>query len=82
MTNPFFDHPVLNSPYAYPARHWELDDQVSRHNRLLSTAALQHSSRRFPSLVSVKGPTPNNSSCSTKAKGCPRQPSNMNAQQP
>ena len=27
MTNPFFDHPVLNSPYEYPARHWELDDQ-------------------------------------------------------
>ena len=20
MTNPFFDHPVLNSPYAYPAQ--------------------------------------------------------------
>src|SRR5262245_27559889 len=27
MTNPFFDQPILNSPYAYPARHWELDDQ-------------------------------------------------------
>ncbi|HEY5870482.1 MAG TPA: restriction endonuclease, partial [Candidatus Tectomicrobia bacterium] len=27
MANPFFDHPVLNSPYAYPARHWELDPQ-------------------------------------------------------
>src|SRR5713101_6063738 len=27
MTNPFFDHPVLNSPYDEPARHWELDDQ-------------------------------------------------------
>jgi type III restriction enzyme len=27
MTNPFFDHPILNSPYEYPARHWELDDQ-------------------------------------------------------
>ena len=27
MMNPFFDHPILNSPYAYPARHWELDDQ-------------------------------------------------------
>jgi type III restriction enzyme len=26
MSNPFFDHPILNSPYAYPARHWELDD--------------------------------------------------------
>lgn len=27
MTNPFFDQPILNSPYVYPARHWELDDQ-------------------------------------------------------
>jgi len=27
MTNPFFDRPILNSPYEYPARHWELDDQ-------------------------------------------------------
>lgn len=27
MSNPFFDHPILNSPYGYPARHWELDDQ-------------------------------------------------------
>lgn len=24
MDNPFFDAPILNSPYAYPARHWEL----------------------------------------------------------
>lgn len=23
--NPFFDHPILNSPYNYPSRHWELD---------------------------------------------------------
>jgi type III restriction enzyme len=27
MDNPFFDHPILNSPYDYPKRHWELDDQ-------------------------------------------------------
>ncbi len=27
MDNPFFDHPILNSPYEYPKRHWELDDQ-------------------------------------------------------
>ena len=26
MSNPFFDHPILNSPYDRPARHWELDD--------------------------------------------------------
>lgn len=25
--NPFFDKPILNSPYDYPARHWELDEQ-------------------------------------------------------
>jgi type III restriction enzyme len=25
MTNPFFERPILNSPYEYPARHWELD---------------------------------------------------------
>jgi type III restriction enzyme len=25
--NPFFDRPILNSPYSYPARHWELDDE-------------------------------------------------------
>jgi type III restriction enzyme len=25
-SNPFFDRPVLNSPYEYPRRHWELDD--------------------------------------------------------
>ena len=26
MSNPFFDHPILNSPYESPSRHWELDD--------------------------------------------------------
>ncbi len=25
LGNPFFDHAVLNSPYARPQRHWELD---------------------------------------------------------
>ena len=27
MANPFFEHPILNSPYLCPARHWELDEQ-------------------------------------------------------
>jgi hypothetical protein len=27
MTNEFFEKPILNSPYAYPARHWELDNK-------------------------------------------------------
>jgi len=27
VSNPFFEHPILNSPYRYPIRHWELDPQ-------------------------------------------------------
>ena len=27
MENDFFASPILNSPYEYPARHWELDEQ-------------------------------------------------------
>ena len=27
MDNRFFTHPILNSPYAYPVQHWELDDK-------------------------------------------------------
>ena len=26
VDNPFFDHPILNSPYEYPGKHWELDE--------------------------------------------------------
>ena len=39
MSIPFFDRPILNSPYAAPARHWELDDdgqptqQIIEHRR-------------------------------------------------
>jgi len=25
MSNPFFEHPILNSPYEFPRQHWELD---------------------------------------------------------
>jgi type III restriction enzyme len=27
MSNQFFEQPILNSPYACPIRHWELDDK-------------------------------------------------------
>lgn len=26
MSNPFFERPILNSPYAFPTKHWELDE--------------------------------------------------------
>ncbi len=27
MTDASFKSPILNSPYEYPSRHWELDDE-------------------------------------------------------
>ena len=27
MSEPFFQRPILNSPYEYPGRHWKLDDR-------------------------------------------------------
>ena len=35
--NPFFDKPILNSPYDYPARHWELDENGQPTQRILPT---------------------------------------------
>ena len=35
MSNPFFDHPILNSPYEYPLKHWELDDAGQPTQRLI-----------------------------------------------
>jgi len=31
----FFEHPILNSPYDYPSRHWELDDERHPTNQIL-----------------------------------------------
>lgn len=33
--NPFFDRPILNSPYAAPQRHWELDEHGQPTQRVL-----------------------------------------------
>ncbi|MBW0004511.1 MAG: DEAD/DEAH box helicase family protein [Hyphomicrobiales bacterium] len=37
MSIPFFDHPILNSPYAYPIRHWELDDTGQPTQKIIET---------------------------------------------
>ncbi|MBV5304019.1 MAG: DEAD/DEAH box helicase family protein [Chlorobium sp.] len=37
MNNPFFDHPILNSPYDYPARHWELDKDGQPTQKVIET---------------------------------------------
>jgi type III restriction enzyme len=35
MANPFFEHPILNSPYEYPKRHWELDSSGQPTQRII-----------------------------------------------
>ncbi|MBC8471992.1 MAG: DEAD/DEAH box helicase family protein [Planctomycetes bacterium] len=37
MNNRFFERPVLNSPYEYPARYWELDDQGQPTQRIIES---------------------------------------------
>jgi len=35
MTDRFFEQPILNSPYEYPARYWELDESGQPTNRVI-----------------------------------------------
>lgn len=37
MSNPFFELPILNSPYEAPRRHWELDPNGQPTQRILET---------------------------------------------
>ena len=37
MTDNFFSAPILNSPYEYPAQHWELDQDGQPTNRVIDS---------------------------------------------
>ncbi len=37
MTQTFFEKPILNSPYEYPRRHWELDETGQPTNRIVES---------------------------------------------
>ena len=37
MSDRFFEQPILNSPYDYPARHWELDDSGQPTQHIIET---------------------------------------------
>ena len=48
MENPFFDKPIINSPYEYPSRHWELDEEGQPTQRIIDTQDGEPNSfRRF-----------------------------------
>jgi type III restriction enzyme len=37
VSNPFFDHPIINSPYACPRQHWELDESGQPTQQVIDT---------------------------------------------
>jgi type III restriction enzyme len=37
MDNQFFERPILNSPYDYPARYWELDEHGQPTQRIIES---------------------------------------------
>src|SRR5437899_12802584 len=37
MDNHFFERPILNSPYSYPERHWELDSEGQPTQQIIET---------------------------------------------
>jgi type III restriction enzyme len=59
--NPFFDRPILNSPYACPIRHWELDDTGQPTQKILEAR------RRAEFITPIPKPK--------KQKGAPKQES-------
>lgn len=42
----FFEHPILNSPYAYPGRHWELDADGQPTSKLIESGPTRWEVRR------------------------------------
>ena len=59
MDNRFFTNPILNSPYEYPAEHWELDEQGQPTQRTVA-------GRRSPRFISPI-PKPKKQSASQRA---------------
>jgi type III restriction enzyme len=56
VTQHFFEQPILNSPYSYPARHWELVDgqptgriiEARRRSELITPVPMPKKRRRKP----------------------------------
>ena len=53
MNNQFFEKPILNSPYGYPVRHWELDaeGQPLSANAITPRRFVQFLLTQFPQLI-------------------------------
>ncbi len=55
MSNPFFDQPVLNSPYLRPTRHWELDKGGQPTQKIIEQRRPAEFISAFPNSKKQKG---------------------------
>lgn len=62
-SNPFFDHPILNSPYEKPARHWELDEHGQPTQRIAEARRKADFVTPIPKPKKRKRATTQESSC-------------------
>jgi type III restriction enzyme len=56
--NPFFEAPILNSPYECPSQHWELDDQGQPTQRIIETRRDTRYVSPIPQARRQTGPLP------------------------
>jgi type III restriction enzyme len=59
MALTFFEHPILNSPYAYPSRHWEPDADGQPTNSLTPSRRRSHLITPVPKAKKRKAPKGN-----------------------
>ena len=57
MSNPFFEYPILNSPYEFPKRHWELNNDGQPTQRITETRRRAEFISRIPKPKKRKGLT-------------------------
>ena len=55
MSTEFFSRPILNSPYEYPARHWELDTEGQPTGRQLQSRRAAEFITPIPAPRKIKG---------------------------
>lgn len=61
MNNRFFEKPILNTPYSFPTRHWELDEQGQPAQRIIE------SRRRAEFITPIPKPKKRNGSAEQKS---------------
>jgi type III restriction enzyme len=58
MENRFFEQPILNSPYEYPSRHWELNAQGQPTQRIIDARRRAEFIAPIPKPKKQKGAAP------------------------